>query len=620
MCGISGIVTPYADLLFEEQIIEMQSCLSHRGPDGCNHIIDSGRQWALAHNHLMISPDAHLAVQPFQYGDIILIFNGAIYNANELKKNLIEIGCQFRTNSDTEVLAAALQTWQLDALDKLEGMFAFAFANTQERAVYLCRDKWGEKPLFYHVEMEVRGRFRKLYFASEMKALWKAGVTKSADGGQWLRYLSLGKLYSGLKKTDTFYNDILSLPPAHYVRIIPGQGKLQMRRWWRPQFSNSLENSTEELTDILRRRLRNSVELRIPEAATWGLSLSGGIDSSILAAHTREIRSNDTIPAFSAAFPGQSVDESEFSQTVAHHFNLHHQLLDTETTNIAEVVQKVLYHQEMPLQSSSVVLQYLLFQLAAQNGVRVLIDGQGADECWGGYSTHVSWHLQYLFRSDYKRFQKEKKLLTENGFASSFTWKHYVAAWMPEKTAKKRQEKAIEEQINHPHLHPDFYAAYYNDDALIQPVIRNLDDILYHDLVDGPLQALLRFGDRNAMAHGIELRLPYLAPQLVSLAFSIHPEMKINEGYTKWLLRETHTNVLPKEITWRKGKKGFEPPQISWMRQNKMQELIMESRRALVKQGILLPAVLDEPLQPTEVHAANGYDWRYLCAATLLQK
>ncbi|MCG9900556.1 MAG: asparagine synthase (glutamine-hydrolyzing) [Hydrotalea sp.] len=620
MCGISGVVTPYADLLFEEQVVAMQSALLHRGPDGNKYIVDSGRQWALAHNHLMISPDANLAVQPFQYGDIHLIFNGAIYNAAELRKNLIELGCRFTTNSDTEVLAAALQTWHLDALDKLEGMFAIAFANVQERAVYLCRDKWGEKPLFYHVEMEMRGRFRKLYFASEMKALWKAGVPKSADGGQWLRYLSLGKLYSGLKKTDTFYNDILSLPPAHYIRIIPGQGKLQMRRWWRPQFSNAPEATIEDLNNRLKELLQNSVEKRIPASVKWGLTVSGGLDSSILAAEARELRPYDKIAAFSAVFPGHSIDESSYSTTVASKLSLNQYLEDYSNIDIADVIQKVLYHQEMPLQSSSVVLQYMLFQKAAQEGVKVLIDGQGADECWGGYATHVSWHLQYLFRNDYKRFQTEKKQLLDNGFLSSFTWKHYIAAWMPEKAAKKRQEKAVQEQLNHPHLNPDFYAAYYNDDALMQPVIRNLDDVLYHDLVEGPLQVLLRFGDRNAMAHGIELRLPYLSPEMVSFAFSIQPEKKINLGYTKWLLRQAHTNTLSNEIIWRKGKIGFEPPQISWMKQTRMQELIMESRRTLVKQGILLPGVLQEPLHPTEAHAANGYDWRYLCAALLLQK
>lgn len=620
MCGIAGIVTPYADLLFEEQVVAMQSTLSHRGPDGSNYIVDSGRQWALAHNHLKISSDANLAVQPFQYGDISLIFNGAIYNAIELRNNLRELGCHFTTSSDTEVLAAALQTWHLNALDKLEGMFAFAFANVQERAVYLCRDKWGEKPLFYHVEMEVRGRFRKLYFASEMKALWKVGVKKSADGGQWLRYLSLGKLYSGLKKTDTFYNDVLSLPPAHYVRIIPGQGKLQMRRWWRPQFSNTQETSTEELSKELRQKLQSAVAKRIPEAAPWALSLSGGLDSSILASHVRELRPIDEIHGFSAAFPGSLVDEGHFSRTVATDLSLHQYLQDYNSAEIADSIEKVLYHQEMPLQSSSVVLQYLLFQKASQEGIKVIIDGQGADECWGGYANHVSWHLQYLFRNDYKRFQTEKKQLLDNGFLSSFTWKHYIAAWMPEKAAKKRQEKAVQEQLNHPHLNPDFYAAYYNDDALMQPVIRNLDDVLYHDLVEGPLQVLLRFGDRNAMAHGIELRLPYLSPEMVSFAFSIQPEKKINLGYTKWLLRQAHTNALSNEIIWRKGKIGFEPPQISWMKQTRMQELIMESRRTLVKQGILLPGVLQEPLHPTEAHAANGYDWRYLCAALLLQK
>jgi asparagine synthase (glutamine-hydrolysing) len=194
-----------------------------------------------------------------------------------------------------------------------------------------------------------------------------------------------------------------------------------------------------------------------------------------------------------------------------------------------------------------------------------------------------------------------------------------VAAWLPEKAAKKRQEKAIQEQLNHPHLNPDFYAAYYNDDALMQPVIKALDDSLYHDLVEGPLQVLLRFGDRNAMAHGIELRLPYLSPHLVSFAFSLQPEKKINQGYTKWLLREAYKKELSKEIVWRKGKIGFEPPQIHWMNQPNMQDLMMESRRSLVQQRILLPTVLDEPLQPTEAHAPNGFDWRYLCAANLLK-
>ena len=278
-----------------------------------------------------------------------------------------------------------------------------------------------------------------------------------------------------------------------------------------------------------------------------------------------------------------------------------------------------MYHQEEPLQSSSVFTQFMIYRLAKEQDVTVILDGQGADEILGGYTKYSQWYLQQLVRNDYSLFQKEKQLLQQNAFTEHWGWRNYAAAYFPEKTAEQLQKKAIRQQNNHEAINKDFLLKYQNTDSLHKPVVKQLEDILYYNSFQFGLEELLRYADRNSMAHSREVRLPFLNHALVEFIFSLPASYKINHGFTKWILRQSMQNLLPPSIAWRTGKVGYEPPQKQWMQDAWFKDMIYESRNKLVQQHVLDSSISKQPLQPMSAHDANNNDWRYLCAANLFE-
>jgi asparagine synthase (glutamine-hydrolysing) len=194
---------------------------------------------------------------------------------------------------------------------------------------------------------------------------------------------------------------------------------------------------------------------------------------------------------------------------------------------------------------------------------------------------------------------------------------NYLAAWLPHQTAQWLKRSAIRQQQQSP-LHPGYLAANCDNNTLFKPEVRNLEDILYFNTFQFGLEELLRYADRNSMAHGREVRLPFLSHELVEFVFSLPAHFKIRQGFGKWILRRAMSSLLPAEVCWRKGKVGFEPPQQQWMQQPVMQEMIRQSRKQLAGAGIIKAAAVDAVTTDGGAHAANNYDWRFLCAAHLM--
>ena len=195
----------------------------------------------------------------------------------------------------------------------------------------------------------------------------------------------------------------------------------------------------------------------------------------------------------------------------------------------------------------------------------------------------------------------------------------YVAAFFPNKTAKKLSDWAYKKQAQTPYINHDFFLHHVNKDMLYKPVVRKLEDILYYNTFHFGLAELLRYADRNSMAHSREIRLPFLNHELVEFIFSLPASLKIKNGFTKWILRKAIETWLPAKITWRKDKIAYEPPQKQWLQDRTMQEMIMESRKELVKQGVLQKKVLEEPVKPGAAYDDANYDWRFLSAAMLFK-
>ena len=598
----------------------MADALQHRGPASEGFWMNEQQTVGFAHRRLCILDLSDDANQPFHYLHYTIIFNGEIYNYVELKEELSKQGYHFTTTTDTEVIPAAYDYWGEECLQHFDGMFAFALHNNKEQTLFIARDRFGEKPLYYHPVYAERGRFQQILFASEIKALFAAGIPKNMNGTMMLNYLALGYVQNPIKKTATFYNNILSLPPGNCLTIVTSAGKIKMRKWYQPQLhtinvteAEAIEQFTELFYSSIKKRLRSDVAI--------GTSLSGGLDSSSIIGAIYQLKDKGTQwsnVAFTAGFSGFERDETLYSKEVADAFNIKQYIIEPTAEDWANHWQQLMYHQDEPVQSSSVLTQYLVYRLANENGITVLLDGQGADEVLGGYKKNIHWYLQSLFVKDFSLFRKEKKQLQQNHFLEQWNWKNYIAACYPENTAKRLQQRAFEQVKHQPDLNTEFVLRYANEDTLHKPVVKQLDDILHYNTFTFGLEEMLRYADRNSMAHAREIRLPFLQYALVEFVFSLPSSMKIKDGFTKWILRKSMTELLPQNICWRKDKVGYEPPQQQWMQNKNIQEIIMESRKKLADKNVLDKKVLSKKISAKGAHEGNNYDFRYMSAAAIL--
>jgi len=622
MCGIAGIISSHANSVQLQQLQTMATALAHRGPDGEQCWIHSQGNLGFAHRRLAIIDLSEHAAQPFHYLHYTLIYNGEIYNYQELKIQLQQQGYHFTSTSDTEVIPAAFDYWGAGFLKHLDGMFAFALWDEKKQQLLIARDRFGEKPLYYWADYQQRGRFEQFIFASEMKALWAAGVKKAVSGTMMLNYLTLGYVSDPTRKTATFYQDILSLPPGHFLTVQPSLGKVQMTRWYHPEkaIRETCFNGTEAAAiDRFTQLFHTSVQRRLRSDVAVGSSLSGGIDSASIAAMITKInKSPHSFETFSAVFPGYAKDESSYIATTAEHLGLTSHTITPTANDLEQHWQQFIDHQEEPLQSSSVFTQYMVYHLAKEKGIKVLLDGQGADEILGGYTRYMHWYLQQLIRTDASAFMKERKLLTQHQFLDGWGWRHYAAAFFPEKTAGQLQKKAQQQQERHPFIDKEFLSKFQNPSTLIKPVVKQLEDILFYNSFNTGLQELLRYADRNSMAHSREVRLPFLFHELVEFVFALPSSLKVKEGFTKWILRKTAAPLLPETIVWRNGKTGYEPPQEQWMQSSFLQELVREAKVKLTDARVLDKEVIKKPVKALAAHDADNFDWRYLSAAALL--
>jgi asparagine synthase (glutamine-hydrolysing) len=280
-------------------------------------------------------------------------------------------------------------------------------------------------------------------------------------------------------------------------------------------------------------------------------------------------------------------------------------------------MKRVMHHQEEPFSSGSALAQFRVYQSARAAGIKVLLDGQGADEVLGGYHKYYQWYWQELYRAKQLRSSGEKEKAQLLGIKQSFGMQHKIAALVPQFAAALWQSSKAKKAAQQRDLHPDFIAANKQQFYYSTPATFDLNGALYFSTFVHGLEELLRLADRNSMAHAVEVRLPFLSHELVEFLFSLPPYFKIQQGWTKWLLRKSVSHVLPQDITWRKDKVGFEPPQQIWMEQEAVKEAMYEGKRALVHKGILDQQVLQKKIKPHGAHAANTQDWKYWSASFL---
>jgi len=593
----------------------MTDALAHRGPDGEGFWQNENSTALFGHRRLSIIDLTDAAAQPLHYlNRYTIIHNGEVYNYVELKKELVSKGYSFRTQTDTEVIVAAYDCWKENCLQYFDGMFVFAIWDEAEKTFFAARDRFGEKPFFFFYDEEQQS----FWFASELKALWAAGIQKDSNLKMLFNFLTIGYVDNPNDPTETFDNNIDKLPPAHFIKIQTDKKFLvEIERYWDIDAEKQIRISDEEAIEKFTSLLQTSVQRRLRSDVSLGTSLSGGLDSSSIVALISKTGLHN-LKTFSAIFPGFQKNEEAYIDKVAKQFSLQSFKTTVNEAEIPRLVDKIIFQQDEPFSTASLIPQYVVFELAKKHNVTVLLDGQGADEILAGYTRYYKWYWQELFRKRKLLTSREVKAAQKIGVEENFGIRNIIAALFPDFASVILEQQYLLNALNQQDLHRDFVKFQSREAYYTTPTIFSLNGVLYFNTCMHGLEELLRYADRNSMAHSREVRLPFLNHELVEFVFSLPANFKIRQGWTKWILRQGMHTSLPAEITWRTNKVGFEPPQKQWMQLPAIEDRVQQAKARLVKEKILNEKVLTQTIKPAAAYEKDSYDWRYLIAAQYL--
>ena len=509
----------------------MLTLMAHRGPDGAGQWRETDGRVVLGHRRLAIICTGEDGRQPMATADgaLVVVFNGEIYNYLELRARLQEMGHRFATASDTEVILEAYRAWGEDCVRELNGMFAFALWDRRRRRLFCARDRFGEKPFLYTVGDGY------LAFASEYKALLALdGIAADIVPERVARFLLAPG--DGLDRGgETVFAAIHQLPPAHRM-VVSENLESRIDRYWNGEPDHDAGRlDIAEAAARFRHLLEDSVALRLRSDVPVGSCLSGGLDSGSIACLVRR-RLGDGVPyhTFSGRFPGTPVDEGTYIDAIAEAVHPIRHDVAPDPAQLMEELGDFAWANELPVDSASQYAQYCVFRLARKTGVVVLLDGQGSDEMLGGYEQYFASYLAETGNVD------EAAIRARYPGALS-----YVEAWhlrLPPVVRRHLARLTGRGTDLAFGLRPDLVPKARPQ----RP--RSLQAALRHDSLDGFLNTLLRYGDRNSMAHSVEVRLPFTDHRLFEFVQGLSARMLMGDAQTKRLLRESMTGVLPETV------------------------------------------------------------------------
>jgi asparagine synthase (glutamine-hydrolysing) len=583
MCGIVGYLNLDGSALDPNEGIIRDMCdsIEHRGPDEDGSTIIG--PVALGMTRLSII-DLSTGQQPIPNEDksIWIVFNGEIYNFHELQKLVVEKGHKLATHSDTEVIVHLYEEYGVDCVKYLEGMFAFAIWDGNKERLLLARDRMGEKPLHYGV---FDG---KLIFGSELKGLLAHPV---ANAKRDLDLLALQKYLAMeyVPAPSSIFKGIDKLMPAHYLLVERGQFRTEC--YWEPQIAEH-DWSEREAEARLVELLKKSIELRLISDVPLGVFLSGGIDSSAIAALASQLRT-EKLKTFSIGFKDSSFDESEHAEKVASHLGTEHNIA-WFTPDLAESTLTELWdYLDEPLADASIVPTFFLSKMTKRQ-VKVALAGEGGDELFGGYPTYTAHQMAAVWNSVPALFRRGliepaiKSLpVSHNNLSFDYKAKRFISAAEQPPITRHLQWMGSFPLSEHPRLMREGLATLTREDELYKPhfAIRGgengdvVSEIMRLDLNTYLPDDLLVKSDRASMAASLEVRLPFLAYPLVEFALSLPSSLKVRGLKTKYLLKKAVTPHLPESII-KRPKKGFGIPVAKWLRSDfkpLVDELLSES-------------------------------------------
>lgn len=572
MCGIAALFSMRN--IERRHIQNMTDVIIHRGPDAFGHEYFSSDKWSLGHRRLSILDVSQAGKQPMSYLDnrYWITYNGEIYNYIELRKELENIGYKFYTKTDTEVIMAAYDYWGKECINHFNGMWAFVLLDTISEKAFVSRDRFGVKPLYYWFSSD-----GVLAFASEIKQFMVL------DG--WQAKLNCQRAYDFLvwgqfdHTDETMFSGVYQIRRGEAVELNLDKldrfnAKLPVYFWYDFTYKE-FDGSFEDAADEFRNLFIDAVSLRLRSDVQIGSCLSGGLDSSsivcVINDLLRQYDKSDIQYTVSAGAKVKKYDESEYINSILSERNIKGYYVYPEFNTLFNVLDDIIWHQEEPFGSTSIYAQWQVYKKASEQDLTVMLDGQGADESFLGYSNSFGIQFAGLFKS-----LQWLKLLSEiracfkiHNYGLSFIIRGILSNLLSEGGLNK-----LRYVRNGGGNKPDWISIDGLGINAISPSTytgqktTSLCNLSYSELMDSSLPKLLHYADRDSMAHSVETRLPFLDYRLVEFVFNLPDEYKLAQGVTKRVLREGMKGILPELVRTRITKLGFATPEEVWMREN----------------------------------------------------
>lgn len=570
MCGISGII--HADTqkpVSAELLKTLNNALFHRGPDDEGYFLDGNVGMGSRRLSIIDLKSGHMPIHN-EDKTVWIVFNGEIYNFLELRENLLKKGHVFYTQTDTEVIVHLYEEKKEECLQDLHGMFAFALYDKKQKKLFLARDRFGEKPLYYTLSN------RTFYFASELKALLKIPeLKKEIDMDALQAYL----FFEYVPSPFSIIKGVQKLEPASF--LLYKDGNLHKKTYWTPVFHDAAEKKVireEEHCENIMRLLSQSVRRQMISDVPIGVFLSGGVDSSTLAALASEIPSSAKLKTFSIGFREKSYDESDYAKLAVRHLGTEHYEDTFSVKTLLDILPQAIRGMDEPFADSSFLPTYLLSQFARKH-VTVALGGEGGDELFHGYPTFMASRLAAKMKRMPRAFMNLAKQLARlfpisyDYMSLDFKLKQlfrgvhekdaglqaqlWLASFLPSEQGKLFLNK------NNRGENPP-YLALLSDTFGKTPLYEDMDKVNFLYLRFYLAEDLLFKVDRASMQHSLEVRAPFLDVPFAQYALGMPHDLKLRGKITKYIFKKTMREKLPPEILTRE-KQGFAPPVAQWL-------------------------------------------------------
>ncbi len=594
MCGIIGLIN--ADL---SSVKKANACQNHRGPDGSGIYINEDDKIGLGHTRLSIIDTTKSGHQPMSSNgnDVIITFNGEIYNYKKLKENLVKEGFSFNSSSDTEVLLKLYLLYGKEFLSHIDGIFALGIWDNRTKELIIARDAIGVKPLYY--TFDENGIFG---FASEIKALLKlVRISPEINLDAVHKYLT----FLWCPGETTLLKSVLKLKPGSAM-VIKNNKIIKYWDWYNlPVFKNkgntlSLENSVKGIIS----NLRNAVHSQMVSDVPLGAFLSGGLDSSAIVVFAKEI--NPNIECFTISNNDNDEegfnDDLPYAKRVSSYLEVPLNIIDVNSKMLTDNIEKMIYQLDEPLADPAALNVSFICSLAKRKNIKVLLSGAGGDDIFSGYRRHLALKYEKWWRwlpgSAKKIIEKSSKSLDQriplnrrikklfNGASLDGNQKiiNYFK-WMESSNVTKLFNQALYEDVKN----------IRSEDAMVDFLLatnsnNELDKMLSLEQRFFLTDHNLNYTDKMSMSEGVEVRVPFLDPDLMDFAYQIPNKYKVNKGQAKWILKKAMESYLPKDVIYR-PKAGFGAPLRGWLK-NDLRNLMNDtlSKEKIVKRGLFSPS------------------------------